>query len=114
MNHSMVQRVPKIFKTARDVRWHVPMGSVASEVELAWQAKRKIGSVVAVGLVITGANHVGNISANGLYFIVEVIEDLIILCSFVVGVERGDISTSFLLDPRISVRDITDCEMLVD
>jgi hypothetical protein len=55
---------------------------------------------------LTRANHVGNISGNLFNLIVEIVENLVVLRSLVVEVLRK-VTASFLLEPRISVRNIT-------
>ena len=56
---------------------------------------------------LTRANHVRNISGNLFDLIVEVVEDLIVLCSLIIEVLRK-VTARFLLQPSISIREITD------
>jgi hypothetical protein len=58
---------------------------------------------------LTRANHVGNISRNLFDLIVEIVEDLVVLCSFVIEVLR-EVTTLFLLQPSIGVGKITNYE----
>jgi hypothetical protein len=90
------------------------MRTISREVQLAGQAQSEIRAVVAVGFVISRANHVGNISGDWFYLVIELVQDLVILCSLVVEVEGCDISPSFLLDPGISVRNVTNYELSAD
>jgi hypothetical protein len=62
---------------------------------------------------LTRTNHVGNISGNFFYLIVEIVEDLVIFCSLVIEVFR-EIATSLLLEPSISVRNIPNYDLSAD
>jgi len=90
------------------------MRTISREVQLAGQAQSEIRAVVAVGFVVSRANHVGNISGDWFYLVIELVQDPVILCSLVVEVEGCDISTSLLLKPRISVRNVTNYELSAD
>jgi hypothetical protein len=61
----------------------------------------------------TRANHVRNISRNFFYLIVEVVEDLVILCSLVIEILR-EVTASLLLEPSISVRNIANYDLSAD
>ena len=62
---------------------------------------------------LTRANHVGDVSRDLFDFIVEVVEDLVIFCSFIIEV-FGKITALLLLEPSISVRNISNCELSAD
>jgi hypothetical protein len=59
---------------------------------------------------LTRANHIGNISGNWFNFDVEVVENFIILCAAITGVEWRDVSLLLLLEPGIGVGNVANYE----
>jgi hypothetical protein len=104
----------------------LPVSTVSREVQLARNADSQISAVVAVGFVVTlksrgqihvgqregcrerhtNSNHVGDISRDGLDLIIELVQNLIILSTIILGVERCHIASLLLLEPSISIGDV--------
>ena len=55
---------------------------------------------------LTRANHIGTISRDSLNFVIEFVENLIILCTAIILVKWRDISLLLLLEPGISVSNV--------
>ena len=83
------------------------MLTVASEVELARHTDSQVTAVVAVGLVVSGPDHVRLSTRELLDLVVEVIEDPVVLGTVVSDVVGGDIAALLLLNPRVGVSKIT-------
>jgi hypothetical protein len=58
---------------------------------------------------LTRANHIGTISRNFPNFVVEFVENFIILCAVITHVKWRDISLLLLLEPGISISNVANC-----
>jgi hypothetical protein len=88
-------------------RYVLPVLAVTSEVELARKAERQVAAVVAVGLVVARAHHVGLDFGQLLNLVVEVVEDPVIHSPVVAGIKGVDVPSLLLLEPGIGIGDIT-------
>lgn len=56
----------------------------------------------------TGPDHVGDVARDLLDLVIEFIQNLVVLGAIVAFVQRLDITLGLLLEPIISIGDITD------
>jgi hypothetical protein len=75
-----------------------PLSQFASWLPFAW-----LDHACELRTNLTGSNHVRTFFREWLNFVVEVIQDSIILLATIGQVERLDISALFLLDPGIGI-----------
>lgn len=117
VGHTIVERVPHVVLTTRLNIRHLEVVNVSGEVRLAGHANlRSVGNVVGlvsnltvvtVGLVVTGSNHVRLVCTNVLHLVVELIEDSLINLNTLCNSGVREVSLDLLLEPVVGVCNVT-------